>query len=134
MSATTAVFTLTPATNYHIASVDSTCGGSLVVATFTTAPITGACTVVANFTIDTFELNYTAGANGSISGDTSQIVDYGASGTQVTAIPDPNHHFVDWSDGVDTDTRTDSNVTGDINVTANFAANTHTVTSYILMT
>ena len=43
------VFTLTPAPGFVIHSVGGTCGGSLVANTFTTAPITSNCTVVANF-------------------------------------------------------------------------------------
>jgi len=35
---------------------------------------------------------------------------------------------VDWSDGRTDNPRTDTNVTGDISVTANFAINTYTLT------
>ena len=127
----TTQFTLTPDTNYHITSVGGTCGGSLVDDTFTTAAITENCTVVANFAIDTFDLNYTAGTGGSISGSTSQTVDYGTDGTEVTAVPVANYHFVDWSDAVATPSRTDTNVIADINVTANFAIDTYTVISSV---
>ena len=56
-------------------------------------------TVTANFAINTYTLTYTAGANGTITGDTPQTVNYGADGTAVTAVPDTGYHFVDWSDG-----------------------------------
>jgi len=68
-----------------------------------------------------FSLTYTAGSNGSISGDSPQSVVEGNDGTPVTAVADPDYHFVDWSDGVLTATRQDTNVTGDITVTASFA-------------
>jgi uncharacterized repeat protein (TIGR02543 family) len=84
--------------------------------------------VTANFTINTYTLAYTAGTNGSLTGTSPQTVNHGASGTEVTAVPAENYHFVNWSDGVLTASRTDANVSGDINVTANFAINTHTLT------
>ena len=43
-------------------------------------------------------------------------------------MPDTGYHFVSWSDGVLTAARTDANVTADVNVTANFAINTYTLT------
>ena len=127
----TTQFTLTPNTGYHIASVGGSCGGSLVSNTYTTSAITANCTVVANFAIDTFTLTYTAGSGGSITGTTPQTVDYDTDGTPVTAVPDTNYHFVDWSDADTNATRTDTNVMADISVTANFAPNTHTVTSSV---
>jgi len=42
----------------------------------------------------------------------------------VTAVPDTGYHFVQWSDGVLTASRTDTSVTADINVTATFAIDT----------
>ena len=45
----------------------------------------------------------------------------GADGAEVTAVPSTGYHFVQWSDGVMTASRTDTNVTADINVTAVFA-------------
>jgi len=46
----------------------------------------------------------------------------------VTAIPDANYYFTDWSDGVLTASRQDVGVTGDITVTANFDIDTSTLT------
>ena len=87
-------------------------------------------TVTASFAIDTFSLSYTAGPNGSLTGDASQTVNYGEDGTAVTAVPDTGYHFVDWSDGALTATRTDTNVIADLSVTANFAIDTFTLTDY----
>ena len=68
-------------------------------------------------------LTYIAGANGSITGDTSQTLPcIESDGTEVTAVPDGGYAFSIWSDGVLTAARTDVNVTGDVNVTALFAA------------
>ena len=76
-----------------------------------------------------FTLTYAAGANGTITGTTPQTVPYNGSGTAVTAVPDTGYHFVSWSDGVTTATRTDANVTADKSVTATFAINTYTITA-----
>ncbi|HEY6209699.1 MAG TPA: InlB B-repeat-containing protein, partial [Gemmatimonadales bacterium] len=124
---TTAVFTVTPATGYHIDAVTG-CGSSLVGNIYTSEPITAHCTVTASFAINTYTLAYTAGANGSLTGTSPQTVNYGSSGAAVTAVPSTGYHFVQWSDGVTTATRTDQNVTASISVTATFAINTYAVT------
>ncbi len=76
--------------------------------------------VSANFAIDTFTLSYTAGPNGSISGPSSQLVEYGSGGSAVTAVADSGYYFVDWSDGSTDNPRTDTGVMGNVGVTANF--------------
>ncbi|MGJ8654790.1 MAG: InlB B-repeat-containing protein, partial [Opitutaceae bacterium] len=83
--------------------------------------------VTANFAIDTYSVDYTAGANGSITGATSQTVDHGSDATAVTAVADANYHFVDWSDGSTDNPRTDTGVIADVAVTANFAIDTYSV-------
>ena len=80
-------------------------------------------TVTANFDSNTHTLTYSAGANGSISGTTPQTVAYGADGTAVTAVANSGYHFVYWSDGVMTASRTDLAVTTDRTVTASFVIN-----------
>ncbi len=76
----------------------------------------------------TFTLTYLAGAGGAISGTTPQSLYNCEMGTEVTAVPDPGYHFVDWSDGVMTASRTDGTLTAPLTVTANFALNTYTLT------
>ena len=71
----------------------------------------------------TCTLTYAAGVNGSVTGANPQIVEYGASGTAVTAVPITGCRFDKWSDGVLTATRTDGNVTANKNVTATFVPN-----------
>ena len=51
-------------------------------------------------------------------------MNFGASGTQVTALANPGYHFVSWSDGVMSAARTDANPSTNISVTASFAINT----------
>jgi hypothetical protein len=78
-----------------------------------------------------FTLTYNAGADGSINGTSPQTVAYDASGSAVTAEPDPNHHFVNWSDASTANPRTDTNVKAVVDVTANFAIDTFAVTSSV---
>ena len=75
----------------------------------------------ASFAINTYALKYAPGTGGTISGTASQTVDYDASGTSVTASPTVGYHFVTWSDGVKTATRTDAHVKANIEVTATFS-------------
>jgi len=89
--------------------------------------ITQDISVTAEYAIDTFTLEYAAGANGSISGYTPQTVNYGASGTAILAVPDTGYHFVEWSDSNTSILRTDVFVTENISVTALFAINEYTI-------
>ena len=85
--------------------------------------------VTADFAINTYVLTYTAGIHGRVTDGFPQTVTYGGSGTMVTAAPDTGYHFVQWSDGILTATRMDTNVTADITVTATFAVNAYSITS-----
>ncbi len=78
--------------------------------------------------LKTYNVNYIAGANGTISGNAVQIVNHGASSTSVTAVPDVGYHFVKWSDNATDNPRIDANVTADLSFTAEFAVNTYTLT------
>ncbi|MDY0075736.1 MAG: InlB B-repeat-containing protein [Bacteroidales bacterium] len=85
--------------------------------------------IVATLGVYAYELNYSAGANGSLSGQTSQTVYYGQDGTAVTAIPDEHYDFLHWSDQVTDNPRTDENISGPINVQAVFVPETYTITA-----
>jgi autotransporter-associated beta strand protein len=84
--------------------------------------------VSATFVIKQYSVSYSAGANGSISGNTSQTVSHGSNATTVTAVPNVGYSFVAWSDGVLTAARTDTNLQANKSVTATFAINQYTVT------
>ena len=90
--------------------------------------VTANITVTAQFAITTFTLTYNHDANGTITGTTPQTVNSGANGTAVTAVPNAGYHFVQWSDASTQNPRTDTNVTANITVTAQFAINTFTLT------
>ncbi|MGW8185080.1 MAG: InlB B-repeat-containing protein [Candidatus Moraniibacteriota bacterium] len=73
--------------------------------------------------INQYTLIYTANSNGTILGESPQVVIQGGNGTEVEAIANTGYHFTSWSDGVLTAKRTDLNVTGNISVSASFAQN-----------
>jgi hypothetical protein len=100
-----------------------------VLAQTTTLTAGGTSFVVGPPVTTTYTLSYTAGANGSIVGSSTQVVSSGGSGTAVTAVANSGYHFVNWSDGSTANPRTDTNVTANVSVTANFAVNGKTPTS-----
>ena len=110
--------------------------GSNTIPIVVTAPdgvTTSTYTITVTRAVAIYTLSYSAGANGTITGSSTQTVAYGSNGTAVTAVPATGYHFVDWSDASTTNPRTDSNVTGNISVTANFATtNVLTITSFSL--
>jgi hypothetical protein len=80
--------------------------------------------ITIEFNKKTFILTYVAGENGSITGETTQLVLYGGSGTQVLAVPDQGYRFVKWCDGVTDNPRTDANVTNNLILDCEFALST----------
>ena len=121
-------FTITPDANYHIASVTVDGVARALTSPYTFTNVTATHTITATFALDTFTLTYNHGTGGTLSGETSQTVNYMASGTPVTAKPNTGYHFVSWSDGKTANPRTDANVTGNVSVTATFAIDTFRLT------
>jgi len=79
----------------------------------------------------TYTVSFSAGSHGSLTGATSQTITSGDDCTPVTAVPETNYHFVNWT-GSGFTASTDNpltirNVSSNLNVTANFAVDTHTV-------
>jgi hypothetical protein len=72
-------------------------------------------------------LTYNAGSNGSINGTSPQKIPYGDNGAAVTAEPNTGYSIVEWSDGVQTETRQDKFVLKDVDVTATFTINIYTL-------
>ena len=109
--------TAVPATGYHFVnwsdgSLDNPRTDRYVVHTIN---------VTANFAINVYNLSYAAGAHGTLSGVVSQNVDYNSSGQVVTAVPAQGYHFVKWSDDSTQNPRVDTNVAGNVSVTASFS-------------
>jgi len=92
----------------------------------TMTSVTGDLVITATFS-NVFALNYVAGPGGSVTGETTQTVLYGEDGSEVVAVPNDHHHFVQWSDGVLTAARTDLGIAADLTVTAQFAIDTFSV-------
>jgi len=88
-----------------------------------TFSISSNTTLYAQWNINQYTLTYNAGGGGTVSGTTPQTVNYGGSGSTVTAVPNAGYRFVNWSDSVATASRTDASVAGNITVTANFDNN-----------
>lgn len=68
----------------------------------------------------TFTVHYLAGSGGSLIGVTTQLVTENSDGTSVEVIPDVGYRFVQWSDGSTMNPRTDTGVSGNLTVTAEF--------------
>ncbi len=98
--------------------------------------VTGNIAVTAAYTINTFGLIYTAGANGIITGEVAQTVKYNTASSVVTATPNTGSHFVNWTDtaGVVAATIPDLtllNIVGSNTYTANFAVKRHSASSAV---
>lgn len=65
-------------------------------------------------------LTYLAGPGGSVQGDAVQHVANGASGAQVTAVPESGAEFISWSDGRTDNPRLDTGVNDNLTITASF--------------
>ncbi len=74
----TKAFTLTASTGYSIGTTTGTCpAGTLSGSTYTTGAITANCTVIANFTINTYNVTPSVGTgSGTISPSNVQVVNY----------------------------------------------------------
>lgn len=83
-----------------------------------------------SFPPSTYNVNYYAAANGSLTGDTTQVVTAGGDASAVTAVPDTNYSFTEWTgDHTSTDNPlTITNVNSNIDTTANFTIDTYAVT------
>ncbi len=84
-------------------------------------------TSTANFAINTFTLTYTAGTGGTLTGNARRQSTTATDGTAVTAVAEHGLPLCELERSARTaNPRTDTNVTADVSVTANFAINTFT--------
>lgn len=74
--------------------------------------------------VKTYSVSYSAGANGSLSGTANQTVAHTSDASSITAVPDDQYLFLEWSDSSTDNPRTDTNVTANIAVTASFTLDT----------
>ncbi len=116
------LFSIVPETGYKILDVKVDGASIGAVSFYEFVNVTQNHTINATFQIKTFTLTYLAGPHGTLSGDTIQLVQYGSDGTPVEAIPQPGYIFTGWSDGIDSNPRTDLDVSGNITVMAGFSS------------
>ena len=84
-------------------------------------PVISDLSATAIFARKMFSLNYDATyQQGKITGPTSQTIFYGDSGKTVTAQPHTGYRFTEWSDGINTAERTDTNIKENLSVVARF--------------
>jgi hypothetical protein len=95
--------------------------------------VTSNLTVTANFSAQSFTVNFVAGVGGTLSGAATQIVPYGGTATAVTAEPNPGFQFSNWTGSGFTTTAlnplTVGNVTANHTISATFAITTFILTS-----
>ncbi len=99
----------------------------------TTVSITEDTVVTANLELIKLNVTFTAGSGGSISGESPQTVEYGASCKTVTAVPSVGYSFLKWTkDGEDYSTEASLIVTGvkaDMAFVAHFEIMKFTITA-----
>ncbi len=118
--------TAVPAAGYTFVNWTGTGGFvTTTAAALTVTNVTAAMDITANFAINTYPVNFIAGAGGTISGTLAQTVAYLGSATTVTAVPNAGYLFVNWTGtggfvSTAANPLTVANVTGAMNITANF--------------
>ncbi len=125
----TTTFTVTPDAGFGIADVTG-CDGSLSGNTYTTGPITGACTVSATFSQDTYTVTAVAGEGGTIEPG-SQTVSHGQT-TDFIVTPNAGHGIASVTGcggSLTGNTYTTGPITGACTVSATFSQDTYTVTA-----
>ncbi|MGB9714852.1 MAG: LamG-like jellyroll fold domain-containing protein, partial [Thermodesulfovibrionales bacterium] len=134
----TSTCTITPDVNYHLSALTDNGTdvlGSVVNDQYMITNVTANHTVVATFSIDTYTVTPSAGANGSINPSTPQTVNHGST-ISFTVTPDTGYHVasVTGCGGTWTGTNpfTTGPITADCTVTATFAINSYTVTGSVL--
>ena len=126
-------FTIIPDTGYHVVDVlvDTSSQGAITSYNFTN--VLADHTISATFAINAYSITPSAGANGIISPNTVQMVNYGDS-TVFTITPvNSSYRVADvLIDGVSTGPSTSytfSNVAANHTIAASFALNTYTITA-----
>ena len=124
------VFTITPATGYHVLDVKLDGSSVGAVPTYTLSNVAADHSVQASFAINTYSLTASVSGTGGTITPTSATVNYG--GSQVfTITPATGYHVldvkVDGSSVGAVSSYTLNNVTAAHNIQASFAINTYTV-------
>ncbi|TSA24983.1 hypothetical protein D4R75_00385, partial [bacterium] len=127
-----AAYTISPNSGYHIVDVlvDNVSVGA--VGTYSFSNIASNHTISATFSINTYTINASAGANGTISPSGSQTKDYGT-GATYTFTPSAGYHIAEVRvDNVSVGavaTYSFSNIAADHTISATFAINTYSISA-----
>jgi hypothetical protein len=90
-----ATFTITPAANNHIVDVKVDGVTQGVITEYKFSNVTGNHTIAVTFGADSLTIAPSAGANGTISPDTTQTVAYGSDSPTFTITPASGYHIAD---------------------------------------
>ena len=128
----TTSFNMNPSASSSLAGVLGSCPyGALNGNNYTTGPITANCTVVANFSLNSYTVTGTAGSNGTIS-PASNVVNYGSTTTFTVT---PNSGYTASASGCGGSlfgtTYTTGIITGNCTVTASFSLNSVNDASFV---
>lgn len=115
-----------PAKNYHFVGWSD--GQLSTIRSDDISALTSDVQLIANFELRynlVYNVSETAGGNivkaGVTAAASAQAILHGEDAVAVTATPNAGYHFVSWSDGVTTATRTDKCIVSDMTVTASFS-------------
>lgn len=133
----TATCTIAAADHYHLADLTDNSAdklGSVSSNTYTISNVTADHSISGTFALNSYAVAFATSGTGSLTGQTSQTVDYGSATTSVTAVPGFGKHFVNWTGtgGFVTSTSNPlvvSNVTAGMTITANFIDNPITLST-----
>jgi endoglucanase len=117
---TNVTLTATPVAYHHFTGWSGDTNGAMLAGHEIAVPMDGPRSIQASFAVDMYTLRYLAGPGGRTEGVATQTVEHGTDGAEVAASPDDGAVFTRWSDGLTTASRTDTNVTENITVTAFF--------------
>jgi hypothetical protein len=124
---TSTVVQATADPNWHFTSWSGDTNGCDLADNVITATMDQARSITANFAIDQYTVIFTAGSDGSLTGTATQQVNHASDCVAVTAVANPNHHFVNWSGDYSGSENplTVSNVTAAMTLTATFGIDEH---------
>ena len=87
------------------------------------AGLNGGTSAGCTASIQSFSVTFAAGANGTLSGNTLQTVNYGSSAATVTALPAPGYFFVNWTEGGSVVSSVAALVVSNVSASHSFSAN-----------
>ena len=128
---TTNQVTANPFDGYHFLAWVNSIGDTVSKdATFTLQNVTQDSTIMAVFEINSYNVNFHADPNGTVSADSIQSTTHGSNADTIIAIPEYGYHFETWQNSADSTVSTENplvltNVISDTTLTATFSINVY---------